>query len=440
MEETYSTELWHSWTTTLNKSPNKLALIDLEHETEFTRRELHCETEIIYEKFAKDLSGHIVAFCLPNSLEWIAFFLALQKAGAIALPLDITLKPSAQLRQASTLNASYLWNGRNLELVEHHKRHRNPYVLVKLTSGSTGDPKPILCKASHMIADGQQIINTMGIKTQDCNLGLIPFGHSYGLGNLIMPLILQGTSIAIATEFVPSQIPEWLQTHKITIFPTVPSIVQILSASPSVRELQPLRKIISAGAPLTPKTAEEFHRKFSIHLHNFYGSSETGGICYDCTGEATLTGRAIGTPLKGVHIQIKKGRVEVTSPAVAMPKGKALLNDLAEWNQEGELKVTGRHGEIVNIGGKKIHPHEIVNTLQEIDGVGEAWVGTLHTKGRGHLIAAIESSLNESTIIKQLQERLPDWKLPRQVKILSTLPRTERGKLDRKAIQALFTL
>ena len=77
-------------------------------------------------------------------------------------------------------------------------RSRRNVCCIKLTSGTTGELKPILCSASNLVADGKQIIRTMGIRPADRNLAVIPLGHSYGLGNLVMPLLLQGTSVACA--------------------------------------------------------------------------------------------------------------------------------------------------------------------------------------------------------------------------------------------------
>src|SRR5690606_31117850 len=113
------------------------------------------------------------------------------------------------------------------------------------------------------------------------NLGLIPFGHSYGIGNLIMPLLLQGTCIAFASGFVPSQMAGWIRKHRITVYPSVPALLRILADTPSLKTLKPLRLVISAGAVLDPEIARRFHRKFDLKIHNFYGSSETGGIAYD---------------------------------------------------------------------------------------------------------------------------------------------------------------
>jgi acyl-coenzyme A synthetase/AMP-(fatty) acid ligase len=369
----------------------------------------------------------VIAFALPNSIEWMRVFLAIQASRAAALPLDGTLPPEQMRAQALQLGAAFFHeNGR---LVRLQPSQRSDVACLKITSGSTGTPKRIACKAGHLLADGRNILATMKIRKGDRQLGLIPFGHSYGLGNLIMPLLLQGTPIVCAKTYTATQIPDWVRGHGLTVFPSVPAIFHFLALAPSITTLDPLRLFVSAGAPLKPETAQAFHQKFGKLLHNFYGSSETGGICYDATGKAGLSGRAVGKPMQNIRIRPTVKGVDVRSQAVAMPGGRHILPDLGEWNRYGELRLVGRAGAIANIGGKKVHPGEITKLLMGLSGVREAKVFVLQDKGRDYLAAAVETEMGEAGIRKILEARLPEWKQPRLLLCRPKLPRTERGKL-----------
>src|SRR5262249_47738129 len=152
--------------------------------------------------------------------------------------------------------------------------------------------------------------------------------HSYGLGNLVMPLIFQATPVVCAQTFVPRQILRLMEQYEATVFPAVPAILRALAQLKDARKPASLRLVISASAPLSAEIAGQFYERYGIKIHNFYGSSETGGICYDRTGNATLSGRSIGKPLRGVTVRIRKdGRVTISSRA-----GNATLSDLGEWN------------------------------------------------------------------------------------------------------------
>ncbi len=191
--------------------------------------------------------------------------------------------------------------------------------------------------------------------------------------------------------------------------------------------------MISAGAPLTAEVAQQFHQRYGIKIHNFYGSSETGGICYDRTGTATLKGRSVGKPLAGVKVQIRRDRrITVNSPA-----GKATLPDLGEWNRYEELRLLGRVGEVANVGGKKVAPAEIERALRQLHGVDDTWVTVLQDKrGNDYLAAAVETARARADIERELLKILPPWKLPKSWLIAPALPRTDRGKLHTAELRA----
>ena len=65
--------------------------------------------------------------------------------------------------------------------------------MLKLTSGSTGVPKATVTTESQIAADGRALAEVMGIRPDDWQIGAIPVSHSYALGNIVAPLLLQGT-------------------------------------------------------------------------------------------------------------------------------------------------------------------------------------------------------------------------------------------------------
>jgi acyl-coenzyme A synthetase/AMP-(fatty) acid ligase len=275
----------------------------------------------------------------------------------------------------------------------------------------------------------------MKIKPRDLNLAVIPLGHSYGLGNLVMPLIQQGTALVAASDYVPRQLAEWIVRYRITVLPLVPALLRVLADLPAGTNFSSVRTVISAGAVLSPAIARAFQKRHRLKVHNFYGSSETGGICYDRTGNASLSGRSVGKPLEGVSVAIKAGRVVVSSAAVAARSGRWPLNDVAEWNARGELVLVGRLGGEANIGGKKVHPREVERALRSLPGVMDAAVWRDQGGGRDFLAAAVETSLSQRELERALGARLPAWKLPKKYRLARELPRNARGKLDMPALR-----
>ena len=433
-----SDSLWQIWLATEKKSPNQIALVEVETEKTWTRAKLTKAVEEKCSQFDSNLKGEIVAFCIRNSPQWLITFLAIQKLQGIALPLDSALSAEAQIHTAQQLHAHWVvQNDGALRRIGTSKPLSFSACCIKTTSGTTGMLKPIFCKASHLLFDGIHILRTMKIKPTDRHLSLIPLGHSYGLGNLVMPLLLQGSSIVCISHFVPHQITSLIRKYQVTVLPSVPAIYKLMNQLEPLTKLPSLRLAISAGAPLSAEIATTFYQRYGVMIHNFYGSSETGGICYDRTGKASLTGRSVGKPLFGVTVQVKKNRhVIVRSRAVASGQSSGShtsfqLADLGEWNRYGELRLIGRAGTIANIGGKKVHPSEVENFLRKLKGISDCWVTVSQDqRGSDYLAAAIESSKKQFEIESELAQMLPAWKFPKRYFIRPSLPRTQRGKLN----------
>jgi acyl-coenzyme A synthetase/AMP-(fatty) acid ligase len=252
-----------------------------------------------------------------------------------------------------------------------------------------------------------------------------------------MPMLLQGTAVVCAQTFVPRQILQWIERHRISVLPTVPAVLWALAQLEDVAKPPSLRLVISAGAPLSTEVAQQFYRRYRLKIHNFYGSSETGGICYDRTGNATLSGRSVGKPMDRVTVRIRRdGRVSVNSRA-----GRATLPDLSEWNRYGELRLLGRVGEVANIGGQKVSPAEVERALRELRGVSDAWVTVVKDKrGTDCLAAAVETTHGRIDIERSLLQALPAWKLPKRWLIDVALPRTDRGKLHTTELRARLSV
>jgi len=428
-------ELWTTWRATARRCRGKIVAIDADSDREWTAEALTDRALSLADELADFRAGQRVAFQLPNGGEWLAFFLALQARGLAAMPLDNGLPLAGCLDLARKLRARVFFaHGKFHEIDPDAPRTRA--ACVKITSGSSQEPKAIACRAAHLLADGRNVAATMGIRAGDRNLAAIPLGHSYGLGNLVMPLILQGTAVVCAAEYLPRQLVDWIARHRVTVFPGVPALFRVLAALPPGPALAGLRTAISAGAMLSPETAQVFHAQFGIKIHNFYGSSETGGISYDRTGAASLSGRSVGKPLRGVKVTVRAGRITVASKAVATPSGKWSLPDRGEWNKSGELVLLGRTGQGANIGGKKVHPLEIESAIRALAGVSDAHVWIEHRQGRDTLAAAAETKLTRAKIEHALAAKLPAWKMPKQLKLLPEFPRTPRGKLDAARLRA----
>ncbi len=433
--------LWTHWSQQADRVRDRTVLIDAATGVSWTADVLFRASLTFSDFLSRYEPGERIAFRIPNGPEWLSLFLALQRAGLAAMPLDAGMPSEGCVELARRLGARALYLDGEFQSVGKSSNHgRKKCCCVKVTSGSSAVPKAIECRAEHLLADGRQVIETMGLRAQDTNLAAIPLGHSYGLGNLVLPLILQGTALVCAGEYTPRQLLEWIERYRVTVFPAVPALLRVLAELPpklahAASRDGSLRTVISAGAMLAPAVAQAFFARYGVKIHNFYGSSETGGICYDRTGSASLTGRSVGKPLAGVTVTVKAGRITVASPAVATRSGRWRIPDIGEWNGRGELVLLGRFGQGANIGGKKVHPMEVERVLRALPGITDATVWLWQSQGRDLLAAGVETTHSRAEVELALAARLPAWKLPKAYVIARELPRTVRGKIDLQALK-----
>ena len=345
---------------------------------------------------------------------------------------------------------------------EGRRTYYKDTALLKLTSGSTGAPKAALQSEAQLIADGTQIAAAMGIQPGDTQMAAIPLSHAYGLGVLLMPLLLQGTALVLRETFVPHQLPADARKFGARIFPGVPFMFQYFVANPPAGGWPScLDRVISAGAPLAPATVRAFHDRFGVKIHSFYGTTETGGIAFDAADEIDEGPTTVGRALPGVTITLEPdadrpagpGRIHVRSAAVAreyadhpggsFDAGGFLTGDCGTMDAEGRLTLTGRVSAFVSVAGRKVAPHEIEETLRSMPGVEDVRVVAAPDLQRGQQIVACLVMDAAHAVITALDvrrfcvSRLAPYKIPRTIIFVNAIPLTERGKTDRAALDSI---
>jgi acyl-coenzyme A synthetase/AMP-(fatty) acid ligase len=440
-----SASLLHAWSRTVAVAPAARALCDAASGRTWSRQELDTLAAAWRAAHGSDVAGQTVMFAEPNGPGWLEVFLGLLKSGAVIVALDPGEPPAAQRAIATAIGAAWRWcDGRLESLATRRRAARDGRRLIKLTSGSTGMPRTLAFTDAQMLADGRQICSAMRIRPGDLNLGLIPWGHSYGLGNLVMPLLIQGTALLSGVAPLPHALAAATARWRPTIFPAVPAVLGALTESAVDRaQLASLRTIISAGAPLPAEVAVAFLKKFGHKIRGFYGSSETGGICYDATGEATLAGRSVGPPLPAVRLHFRRGgRFSVESPAVVTlgqhrrDKRGHLMADIGRLDERGELVLLARTGRFVKIAGRRLNLAEVEQALRRLPGVRDAWVA-VHPARPDALAAVVAGEGSAAELTAGLRGRLASWKLPRKWILVPALPLTARGKTDTRRLREL---
>ncbi len=429
---TPANELLTSWETTLRGDPGATAMCFGNDAVSRSALDLLSRR---HSSTLQDLGlarGRLLGLALPNGPDWLAWLLAAWRAGLVVVPLE----PPSPL-PAEDLGLALMADSHGLRRLPGTARRRA--ALLKLTSGSTGRPRALPFSAAALAADGRNLIAGMKISPNDSALACLPFSHSYGFGNFVLPLLLQGTPVVLAPSPLPSALRETARLHRPRVLPLVPPLVRLLATAPGdPADFASLRLVLCAGGRLLPSEAETFRRRWGHPVANFYGSSETGGICF-APDSGTLTENSVGFPLPGVNLAISpSGRVRVASRAVLGHTGHLTLPDLGRLEPDGSLTLLGRAGRTFKIGGRRLEPAEIEAALALLPGVREVRVIPITgRRGEPEITALVESDLPAATLCESLRLHLPAWKIPTMWKVSPALPRTARGKADWAKTQCL---
>ena len=412
--------------------PDAVALIEAESGRATTRAELLDRAHQIAKRHAE---GEIVAVQLPNSVDFVATFLAALLRKFVVVLIDRDAPPSEVARIAAHFRGATLPPDARL---------------IKLTSGSTGAPKGIVASEANLLADCQNICATMDIGPDDVNLGAIPMSHSYGFSNLVTPLLIQGTAVVISNDYLPQSIIDSCNRYQVTVVPLVPMVFDHLLAA-AKGEMATVRTFLSAGAPLPAAVSRRFRERFGRPIHSFYGCSECGGITYDREGGSVERG-TVGRALEGLALSVEQSRLVVRGANVSLgylhdaatfepfEPGVFVADDLAEIRENGEVVLTGRASELINIAGRKVNPREVEQVLLQIDGVQQAKAYGEPAGARGEVVAAAivaRPDVTRDQVREFCRARLAPHKVPRIIKLIDAIPLDDRGKVRRSALAEL---
>ncbi len=317
-------------------------------------------------------------------------------------------------------------------------------VHVKTTSATTAGPRLVAFTAEQMMADAAQIVSTMGLRPDSPNLGVISLAHSYGFSNLVLPLFLHGVPLFVTSSPWPETLRQAAINPGELTLAAVPALWQ---AWLDARVIPPnIRLAISAGAPLPLPLEEELFHGHGLKLHNFYGSSECGGIAYDRTSTPRTDASCAGSPMDSVELRkMEDGCLEVVSPAVGqtywpepgpeLGRGRFRTRDLVDL-EGGRVYLRGRVSDQINVAGRKISPDVIEQALLSHPEIRQCLVFGVPSgeAGRSEVIVACldpRSRVSGEAAKQFLMTQLPDWQVPRVWWLVESLQADGRGKISR---------
>jgi long-chain acyl-CoA synthetase len=467
--------LLFAWQTTISRKGDDAAVLDATGRIARSFRDVEAHARAFEAKMDKLLAGAVLAVQIGNHEDWPAVFIACLRKRLVVLPLDQSIGEQQRDAALEICRASAVMSA-GASSKEDVTSENSPQIirlrtadttadwgenvpsLLKLTSGTTAAPRAIRFRSHQLLADCNQICDTMHISDDDLNFGVIPVSHSYGFSNLLTPLMARGVPMVVSRDRTPRAVLADLARTCATVFPGTPAFYQAFCDIGDVLPLPKLRLCISAGAPLSSALAKKFFEKFRQPIHSFYGASECGGICYDRHG-TTFEDRFVGQPMQGVEVELidpteSASQIRVRSAAVSdgyfpepndqkLGNGVFVPDDLVE-RHDSALKIVGRVSDVINVAGKKVNPAEVEAHLLRFKGVRQVVVFGRPTGAglRNEEVAACvlaSPEVSESDLLRFCRTALSGWQVPKRIFIVDIIPTNERGKISRRELARQFS-
>jgi len=334
-------------------------------------------------------------------------------------------------------------------------------ALVLHTSGSTGRPKRVPLRHGNLAVSIRNIASTYRLGEADVSLCLMPLFHVHGLMASTMATLYTGGTLVTPSKFNPLAFWRLLRDHRVTWYSAVPTIHQLILARKGGESN--LRFVRSCSASLSPEVMAKMEDHFGAPVLEAYGMTEASHqMASNPLPPAARKPGSVG-PGTGVRLAILDeqgneaavgalGEVCIQGPNVIReyennPEATA-KSFFGEWfrtgdqgrlDAEGYLTLTGRLKELINRGGEKISPREIDEVLLAHPQVAEAvCFGMPHATWGEEVAAAVvvREGAGEADVMAWCKGRLAEFKCPKKIFLVTAIPRTATGKIQRLNVAA----
>jgi acyl-CoA synthetase (AMP-forming)/AMP-acid ligase II len=340
-------------------------------------------------------------------------------------------------------------------------------ALILHTSGSTGRPKRVPLRHFNLAVSSANIANTYSLTEADVSLCIMPLFHIHGLVGSVMSTLLTGGTVVVPTKFNALSFWRTVREHGVTWYSGVPTMHQLLLARSRQKpaEAASLRFIRSCSAPLSSDLIYKIEGLFGVPFVEAYGMTEaahqmTSNPLPPRHRKAGSVGVGAGLQIgimdkDGNHLGLNhRGEVAIQGANVfrgyennpeanarAFVHGWFRTGDEGYLDSDCYLHLTGRIKDIIIRGGENIAPHEVDEILLRHPGVAAAVTfGCAHPTLGEEVAAAVvlheSTDADEAALIKHCRESLAEYKVPKRIYLVKSIPTTATGKIRRRAVAA----
>lgn len=355
-------------------------------------------------------------------------------------------------------------------------------VVQMYTSGTTGRPKGVQLPHRSFFAIAKEYAQSdkqwINHNADDNCMNLLPLFHIGGLW-WVVRCLASGATTTMMPAFIAHQVLKTIETDRINKTCMVPAMIQFLFSEPAYQttDFSSLKCIIYGGSPIAEALLDRALATFGCDFLQIYGMTETGNMAVCLPAKAHTQSsiqngnrhllKAVGKAHPGVSLKVVNptgdelpigqiGEILINSPAnmvgywqLPQASNSTLIDgwvhtgDAGYFDDEGYLYVCDRIKDMICYAGENVYPAEIESVLFEHPDIAEVAVIGVPDPNWGESIKAMvvkkpDSKPSPRSIMMFGKGKLADFKLPKSVDFVESLPRTPAGKLQKAKIRAPF--
>ena len=336
---------------------------------------------------------------------------------------------------------------------------------ILYTSGTTGKPKGALLSHGNIISNILATRHHTQMASDDRLICYLPLFHCFGQNFIMNAAIDGGATLVLHERFHPEEILESVKSNRVTMFFGVPPVYSRLLTVPRIDQyFRRVRYCFTAAAPMPVTVARQWQKKVGQIIYEGYGLTETSPFA-SYNHDSMYREGSVGTPIEHVEMKIvdhegrelppgETGEIAIKGPNVmlgyfrrpietaeAIRDGWFLTGDIGKIDRDGYFYLVDRAKDMINVSGFKVWPREVEEVLLQHPSLSEAAVVGVDDPDTGEAVKAFVvlkpgAVIKEREVIDFARARMADYKAPRFVEFIESLPRNPAGKILKRELRA----